>query len=45
MHFQKENNGIVMVNFYSNFVNCNCSRNATIQDVVGMTFEKLQSYV
>ncbi|XP_076288819.1 dipeptidase 1 isoform X1 [Lasioglossum baleicum] len=30
----KENNGIVMVNFYSNFVNCNSSRNATIQDVI-----------
>lgn len=24
-----------MVNFYSGFVNCNSSRNATLQDVVG----------
>ncbi|XP_066589777.1 dipeptidase 1-like isoform X2 [Prorops nasuta] len=30
----KKNNGIVMVNFYSGFVNCNSSRNATMQDVV-----------
>ncbi|XP_076376927.1 dipeptidase 1 isoform X2 [Megalopta genalis] len=30
----KENNGIVMVNFYSGFVNCNSSRNATMQDVI-----------
>ncbi|XP_046477646.1 dipeptidase 1 isoform X1 [Neodiprion pinetum] len=30
----KENDGIVMVNFYSGFVNCNDSRNATIDDVV-----------
>lgn len=30
----KENDGIVMVNFYSGFVNCNSSRNATMQDVV-----------
>lgn len=28
--------GIIMVNFYSDFVNCNSSRNATIQDVVGI---------
>lgn len=27
-----------MVNFYSEFVNCNLSRNATIQDVVGTVF-------
>lgn len=25
-----------MVNFYSSFVNCNSSRNATLEDVVGM---------
>lgn len=30
----KRNNGIVMVNFYTNFVNCNSSRNATMQDVI-----------
>ncbi|KAJ8674586.1 hypothetical protein QAD02_005848 [Eretmocerus hayati] len=30
----KLNEGIVMVNFYSDFVNCNKSRNATIEDVV-----------
>ncbi|XP_011062138.1 PREDICTED: dipeptidase 1-like isoform X5 [Acromyrmex echinatior] len=30
----KKNNGIVMVNFYNNFVNCNSSRNATIEDVI-----------
>ncbi|KAI4477546.1 hypothetical protein M0804_012663 [Polistes exclamans] len=29
-----ENEGIVMVNFYSQFVNCNTSRNASMQDVV-----------
>ncbi|XP_060814831.1 dipeptidase 1-like isoform X1 [Bombus pascuorum] len=34
LYMVKKNNGIVMVNFYSNYVNCNCSRNATIQDVV-----------
>ncbi|XP_018311404.1 dipeptidase 1 isoform X3 [Mycetomoellerius zeteki] len=30
----KKNNGIVMINFYNNFVNCNSSRNATIEDVI-----------
>ncbi|XP_048505223.1 dipeptidase 1-like isoform X2 [Athalia rosae] len=30
----KTNNGIVMVNFFSDFVNCNKTRNATIDDVV-----------
>ncbi|XP_015586910.1 dipeptidase 1 isoform X2 [Cephus cinctus] len=30
----KKNNGIVMVNFYSGFVNCNDLRNATMRDVV-----------
>ncbi|XP_012218762.1 dipeptidase 1 isoform X2 [Linepithema humile] len=34
LHLVKKNNGIVMVNFYSGFVNCNSSRNATMQDVV-----------
>ncbi|XP_011336001.1 dipeptidase 1 isoform X2 [Ooceraea biroi] len=34
LHAVKKNNGIVMVNFYSVFVNCNTSRNATMQDVV-----------
>ncbi|XP_072756295.1 dipeptidase 1 isoform X2 [Anoplolepis gracilipes] len=34
LHLVKNNNGIVMVNFYSGFVNCNSSRNATLQDVV-----------
>ncbi|CAL7944393.1 unnamed protein product [Xylocopa violacea] len=34
LHMVKKNNGVVMVNFYSGFVNCNSSRNATIQDVV-----------
>ncbi|XP_031847544.1 dipeptidase 1 isoform X2 [Nomia melanderi] len=30
----KKNNGVVMVNFYSGFVNCNKSRPATMQDVI-----------
>ncbi|XP_058789903.1 dipeptidase 1-like [Phymastichus coffea] len=30
----KSNNGIVMVNFYNGFVNCNKSRNSTLDDVV-----------
>lgn len=30
----KRNNGIVMVNFYNDFINCDTSRNATMQDVV-----------
>ncbi|KAF7993919.1 hypothetical protein HCN44_011188 [Aphidius gifuensis] len=30
----KKNNGIVMVNFYSGFINCNYTRNTTIEDVV-----------
>lgn len=30
----KENRGIVMINFYSEFVNCDTSRNATLEDVV-----------
>ncbi|KYN07856.1 PREDICTED: dipeptidase 1-like isoform X2 [Cyphomyrmex costatus] len=30
----KKNNGIVMVNFYNNFVNCNDSKNATMEDVI-----------
>lgn len=30
----KKNNGVVMVNFYSDFVNCNSSRNATMEDVI-----------
>lgn len=34
LHMVKKNDGIVMVNFYSKFVNCNSSRNATIQDVI-----------
>ncbi|CAK9810915.1 Dipeptidase 1 [Anthophora quadrimaculata] len=34
LHMVKKNNGVVMVNFYSNYVNCNSSRKATIQDVV-----------
>lgn len=34
LHLVKKNNGIVMVNFYSSFVNCNSSRNAMMQDVV-----------
>ncbi|XP_035733392.1 dipeptidase 1-like isoform X1 [Vespa mandarinia] len=34
LHLVKKNEGIVMVNFYSGFVNCNKSRNATMQDVV-----------
>ncbi|KAL6435786.1 hypothetical protein ACFW04_005579 [Cataglyphis niger] len=34
LHLVKKNNGIVMVNFYSDFVNCNSSRKATLQDVV-----------
>ncbi|OXU24281.1 hypothetical protein TSAR_000476 [Trichomalopsis sarcophagae] len=34
LHQVKSNNGIVMVNFYNNFVNCDKSRNATLEDVV-----------
>ncbi|XP_071568217.1 dipeptidase 1 isoform X4 [Temnothorax nylanderi] len=34
LHLVKKNNGIVMVNFYSEFVNCNSSRNATLEDVI-----------
>ncbi|XP_011863886.1 PREDICTED: dipeptidase 1-like isoform X1 [Vollenhovia emeryi] len=34
LHLVKKNNGIVMVNFYSDFVNCNSSRNATMEDVI-----------
>ncbi|XP_054004961.1 dipeptidase 1-like isoform X1 [Hylaeus anthracinus] len=34
LHSVKNNNGVVMVNFYSGFVNCNSSRNATMQDVI-----------
>ncbi|KAF3425039.1 hypothetical protein E2986_13278 [Frieseomelitta varia] len=34
LHMVKKNNGIVMVNFYSEFINCDSSRNATIQDVI-----------
>ncbi|XP_014484257.1 PREDICTED: dipeptidase 1-like isoform X1 [Dinoponera quadriceps] len=34
LHSVKENKGIIMVNFYSGFVNCNSSRNATLEDVV-----------
>ncbi|CAG5099566.1 Similar to Dpep1: Dipeptidase 1 (Rattus norvegicus), partial [Cotesia congregata] len=30
----KKNNGVVMVNFYNLFVNCNRSRDTTIEDVV-----------
>ncbi|XP_076182187.1 dipeptidase 1 isoform X1 [Ptiloglossa arizonensis] len=30
----KKNNGVVLVNFYSGFVNCNTSRKATMQDVI-----------
>lgn len=30
----KTNNGVVMVNFFSSFVNCNSSRKATMQDVI-----------
>ncbi|XP_076249858.1 dipeptidase 1 [Calliopsis andreniformis] len=34
LHSVKKNNGVVMVNFYPGFVNCNSSRKATIQDVI-----------
>ncbi|XP_063991292.1 dipeptidase 1-like isoform X1 [Diachasmimorpha longicaudata] len=34
LHMVKENNGIVMVNFYNNFVNCNETKETTIEDVV-----------
>ncbi|PBC30728.1 Dipeptidase [Apis cerana cerana] len=34
LHTVKRNNGIVMVNFYSEFVNCNTSRKATMRDVI-----------
>jgi hypothetical protein len=32
---QARNGGIVMVNFYSDFVQCNKSKNATLDDVIG----------
>ncbi|XP_017882674.1 dipeptidase 1-like isoform X2 [Ceratina calcarata] len=34
LNMVKNNNGVVMVNFYSSFVNCNSGRNATMQDVI-----------
>ncbi|XP_011314495.1 dipeptidase 1 isoform X2 [Fopius arisanus] len=34
LYMVKENRGIVMVNFYNNFVNCNETREASIEDVV-----------
>ncbi|KAG8035802.1 hypothetical protein G9C98_001458, partial [Cotesia typhae] len=34
LHSVKKNNGVVMVNFYNLFVNCNRSRETTIEDVV-----------
>ncbi|CAD6240846.1 GSCOCG00008950001-RA-CDS [Cotesia congregata] len=34
LHSVKKNNGVVMVNFYNLFVNCNRSRDTTIEDVV-----------
>lgn len=30
-----------MVNFYSEFVNCNTSRKATMRDVIGITLSKV----
>lgn len=32
--FQKTNKGIVMVNFFRAFVQCDSSKDATIQDVI-----------
>jgi hypothetical protein len=32
---QAKNGGMVMVNFYSVFVQCNTTRNATVDDVIG----------
>lgn len=34
LHMVKKNNGIVMVNFYSQFLNCDRSKNTTIEDAV-----------
>lgn len=42
--FQKRNNGIVMVNFYNDFINCDTSRNATMQDVVGTVFHRVHVF-
>jgi hypothetical protein len=36
---QPDNGGIVMVNFYSGFVNCKSAAEATLDDVVGMYTE------
>jgi hypothetical protein len=36
---QPGNGGIVMVNFYSGFVNCKSEAEATLEDVVGMCTE------
>jgi microsomal dipeptidase-like Zn-dependent dipeptidase len=33
---QRDNGGIVMVNFYSGFINCTSAADATLEDVVGM---------
>jgi hypothetical protein len=33
---QPDNGGVVMVNFYSGFVNCKSASEATLEDIVGM---------
>ena len=33
---QKDNNGIVMVNFYPDFINCTNPDNATLKEVAGI---------
>ena len=35
---QKDNNGIVMVNFYSDFINCTDPAAATVGQVAGKLF-------
>ncbi|XP_008552871.1 dipeptidase 1 isoform X1 [Microplitis demolitor] len=34
LHLVKKNNGVVMVNFYNLFVNCNRSKETTVDDVI-----------
>ena len=35
LHIQKDNGGIVMVNFYSNYINCTDPDEATVEQVAG----------
>jgi hypothetical protein len=42
---QARNGGIVMVNFYSGFIQCNESKNATVDDVIGEYLENCRTVV